>query len=120
MYPEQLRIADILNDLGVATQEAGKFDESLRHYQEAKEILVNNGRNSHFSCTKEHWKKLFGTYTVPFSFSIFKKALDNLDMTMISGEVYYTVCKEMAKAVMELSVASIIQTMSNNKMHGGS
>ena len=73
MYPEQLRIADILNDLGVATQEAGKFDESLRHYQEAKEILVNNGRNSHFSCTKEHWKKLFGTYTVPFSFSIFKK-----------------------------------------------
>ena len=75
LYPGQTPIADILNNLGVAVQENGNLDESLRYFQEAKEILDHNdidGGNltlrvlsnigqSYSKLRKLHWSKLFQT-----------------------------------------------------------
>ena len=113
LYPGQPCVAYILNCLGKAALQDRKLHESLRYFQEAKEILVNNSEVGILTSTILH---NIGICYVELdelllAFQSFKDALDNLDITMISGEVrYFRLCENIAEAVMELSVPSIIQT----------
>ena len=104
MYPGQVPVADILNKLGMALQQAGRLDESLRYLLEGKEMsdkqieggnLTSNLLNNIGTC----YIKL-GKFFLAFQY--FKDAVDNLDMT-ISTQNYHTLCMKMAITMTELN-----------------
>ena len=107
--PVQPSVVHILSNLGSAVHQAGMLDESLEYFQEAKEILDNHIEVDylHLSVLKNigtSYLKL-GKFTLAFQF--YKDALDSLDMTLISGKVYSTLCESMTETMMNLTLVSL-------------
>ena len=114
LYPGQPHVADILNNLGGAVQENGNLDESLRYFQEAKEILDHNDidvGNLTLGVLNNIGASYFKLDKFLLVFQSLKDALDRLDMTIISCKLYKTLCWNMANIVTALSVGSISKTV---------
>ena len=108
VHPGQLKVVEILNILALAVQRDGELDESLRYFQEAKRIL--NNHNEAGNLTSDVLNNIGRCYVERdeffLAFQSFKDALDSLDMSMISGELYKTLCENMAAVVLGLSMKS--------------
>ena len=108
VHPGQLKVAEILYNLALAVQRDGELDESLRYFQEAKRILDNH--NEAGNLTSDGLNNIgicyVGLGELFLAFQSFKDALDSLDVTMISGERYNTLCENMAVVVLRLSMKS--------------
>ena len=108
VYPGQPQLVVMLTNLASALDRDGMLDESLRYLQKAKEILDNHTEVGYLTLGVLYnmgvcYVKL-GEFLL--AFQSMKDALDNLDMTMISGEHYNNLCKDMAAIVWRLSVKS--------------
>ena len=108
VYPGQLKLVGILNNLASALQQDGKLDKSLRYYKEAKEILDNHTEVGNLTVAVlnniGHCYVKLKKYLL--AFHSYKDALDNLGITMISGK-RYTLYEDMAAVVLVLSVKNI-------------
>ena len=117
VYPGQLKAVEILNNLASSVlhqslassvpDQAGKLNESLRYFQEAKEILDNHtevGGDLTLTVLFNMGVCYFKLDKFLLAFQSMKDALDNLDMTFISGVPYNSLCKDMAATVLVLSV----------------
>ena len=102
LNPGQPQHAGTLNLLGVAAYQAGLCDKSLQYFQEATKIFDNHIERRYLTYFK------FGKFLL--AFQCYKDALDRFDMTMISSELYKTLCWNMAKTVMQLSIWSLRQS----------
>ena len=118
MYPGQPPVARILINLGVAVYGPGMLDQSLRYFQEAKEILDNHIDVEYLRATVLN---NIGTcyYELDKFLLAFQSYKDALDMTMISGNPYNTLCGNMTNTILHLSLAQKIQTriISHSKEH---
>ena len=103
--PGQPQVVRILNDLGEAAYRDGKTEQSLRHLKEAKEILDNHidveylsaaVLNNIATCYDKLGKSLL-------AFQCYK---DALDMKIISGDLDNSLFGNMAKTVIQLSLAN--------------
>ena len=107
--PVQPSVVYILSNLGLAVHQAGMLDESLDYLQEAKEMLDNHIEEGYLTLgvlnnMGTNYLKL-GKF--PLAFQFYKDALDSLDMTLISDKVYSTLCKNMTKTMMKLTLVSL-------------
>ena len=116
VYPGQLQLVGMLTNLASSVlhqslassvpHQAGKLNESLRYCQEAKEILDNHTEVGYLTLAVLYIMGVcyFKLDKFVLAFQSLKDALDNLDMTFISGVPYNSLCKDMAATVLVLSV----------------
>ena len=106
VQPRQLAHAEILSNLEVAVYRAGNLDESLRYCQESIEILRDHSEvgNLTLSVLNDMGSCYYERGDFLLAFQTFKDALDDVDMTIISGNFYKPLCENMAKTVVELSI----------------
>ena len=106
VQPGQLAHAEILSNLEVAVYRVGNLDESLRYCQEAIEILrsLNEAGNLTLSVLNDMGLCFCERGNFLLAFQAFKDAVDDVDMTIISGKFYKALCENMGKTVVELSI----------------
>ena len=105
LYPGQPQVADALNCVGGAAYQAGLMDKSLLYLREAKEILDNHTEVGYLTLAvlNNIGTNYSGLGRFLLAFHSFKDALDRLDMTMNSIELYKTLCGGMADIVGSIS-----------------
>ena len=126
VQPGQLAHAKILSYLESAVYRTGDLDESLRYCQEAIGILRGHSEvgNLTLSVLNDIGSRYYERGNLLSAFQTFKEALDDVDMTIHSGEYYKPLCENMAKAVVELSKEGAVQAgiqsqiRKNQEAHG--